>query len=100
VSLGARLARAEGGLGDALLWREIQKLASETGADPKELYWEARELCDRYRHLAKPCADGRLDFEPVLRAMADGEEMDYDELLNDVKRALRQQRRRAARYRK
>jgi hypothetical protein len=32
--------------------------------------------------------------------MADGEDMDYDELLHDVKRALRQQRRREARYRK
>jgi hypothetical protein len=100
VSLRTRLTKAEDGLGDALLWREIQKLATELELDPNELYREARELCDRYRHLAIPCADGRVDFEPVLRAMADGEDMDYDELLHDVKRALRQQRRREARYRK
>lgn len=99
MNLRGRLIRAEGGLGDALLWHEVQKLATELDQDPTALYWEARGLVDRYWHLAKPRADGSLDFKPVLRAMANGENMDYDELLRDVRRALRLQQRREARYR-
>ena len=96
----SRLTKAEGSLGDALLWFEIQKLAADIGGDPKELYQEARDLIDRYWHLAKPLPGGTLDIEPVLRAMADDEHLDYDELLHDVKRMLRQWRRRESRRRK
>jgi len=98
--VGGRLAKAEGSLGDALLWFEVEKLAADIGGDPKELYQEARDLIDRYWHLARPLPEGRLDIDPVLHAMAEGEHLDYDELRNDVKRLLRQWRRRESRRRK
>ena len=100
MSLRGRLATAEGCLSDALLWHEMQRFAKEVGDDPMELYEEAREMRDRYWHLARPCPDGQLDYEPVLRAMAEGEDLDYDELVQDAKRALRLWRRREARRRK
>ena len=97
VSLRGRLAKAEGGLGDALLWSEAQKLAAEFGEPPEQIFQEARQLINRYWHLAKPRPGGRVDIDPVLRAIAEGEGLDYDELVLEVRRNLRHQRVREAR---
>ena len=75
-AVSGRLAKAEGSLGDALLWFEVEKLAADIGGDPKELYQEARALIDRYWHLAKPLPGGTVDVEPVLLALAEGEHLD------------------------
>src|SRR5215217_5267921 len=96
MSINRRLKKAEDYIGDAVLWSEVRKLASETGEDPTELYRESREVIDRYWHLARPLTSGWVDIEPVLRAVAKGEDLDYEELLKEAKRSLRNLRRRVA----
>ena len=100
MSLSARLARAEGGLDDALLWFEVKKIAPELDVRPEEFFKQARETIARYWHLAVPQSGGRVDVEPVLRALADGEKLDYDELVLEVKRTLRRWRAREKRRRR
>ena len=63
----------------------------------EEMYAEARDISDRYWHLAKPLPSGKVDIEPVLRAIAKDDDLDYDELLAEVKRDLRRQRARERR---
>ena len=97
MSLGARLARAEAGLSDALLWYEAQKIAAETGRLPEQVFEEAREMLRKYQHLERRLRGGKVDVQPMLRALAEGENLDYDELAREVQRTLRRWRRREGR---
>jgi hypothetical protein len=97
MTLSARLTKAELGLSDALMWSEAVRLAQELGERPEVIHRQAQTFIDKYWHLARPGAGGVIDAEPVLRAMAEGEGLEYDELVVETKRLLRRQRARAKR---
>lgn len=91
MSIKDRLAKAEGGFVDTLLWCEAEKLAVELDQRPEVLYQEARDLIDRYWYLARRLPRGKVDFKPVLRAIAKDEALDYEELLDHMKHLVRGQ---------
>jgi hypothetical protein len=55
-------------------------------------------MVDPYWHLARPGPSGSLDIEPALRAIAEGEGLQYEELAAEVRRTLKQWRRRQLRH--
>ena len=91
MRITARLERVEADLTEALLWEGVQEVAAETGLNAAELVKEAREIANRYLHLAVPMGGGKADIEPALRAMADGEGVEYEELLRAARRTPRRQ---------
>src|SRR5712691_11230671 len=76
----ARLAKLEAELSDHLIWQAAQRAAAEAGLDAVEVFREAKEILRRYMHLAVPDSNGELDMEPVLRAMAEDERLEYGEV--------------------
>ena len=93
MSITSRLAKAEDGLLDALFWQEAQTTARKTGEDPMKLYEELRQIDRTYGHYLVRLPNGKVDAEPMLRAIAAGEGFDYDELKDDFTRLLRRWRR-------
>jgi hypothetical protein len=90
MSLAARLLKAESTLADNTLWLEAQKLATRIGEDPSELFEQARAVLADYGHLLAPGADGKVDLDSALRAMAKKESFDYHELARLARRYPRQ----------
>jgi hypothetical protein len=88
MRLQGRLARAQADLGEALIWDEVRRLATEVAASPEEILPQVRTLKLRYRHYEIPMKRGKPDMEPFLRAVAQHESLDYDELAAEVKRVL------------
>ena len=96
----ARIAKAEANVDDAVLWIEAQRLAAGTGERPDLIYQDARRILQRYGHLQVDRPNGKVDIEPMLRAIAEGEGLDYDDLAREARKALRRRRARDARRRK
>jgi hypothetical protein len=94
MALNSRLAKAEAGLPDALLWREALKVAAETGERPEDIYFEGRRLIREYGHYEVHLPGGMVDIEPMLRAMAEGEGWDVDVLVAEARRVVRNLHRR------
>lgn len=91
MSIASRIHRAEEGLGDALLWEEALKISARTGQSPQEIVDDAIELVRKYEHFEVPLPGGKVNIEPMLRAMSEGEGFDYAELVQDFKLLLRRQ---------
>ena len=87
MSLGTRLGAVEASTWDTLLWHEVSRLAAEHDLPPEDIFGAARDIIDRYGHLAETRPSGRLNLKPVLRAMADAEGLDYAVLTDAVKRS-------------
>jgi hypothetical protein len=89
VSLKGRVTKAQSRLGDALLWLEAQRLAKETGERAETLYREGHRLAEQYGHLEVRLPGGRVDMEPMLKAMAQAEGFDYEQISAEAHRTLR-----------
>ncbi len=92
MRLASRIEKAEAGLVHDYIRRDLQQLARETGEPLESLYRELERLNRKYLPYAVPQPDGLLDIEPMLRAAAEGERLDYDDLLRSVKEAVRKLR--------
>ncbi|MPZ49026.1 MAG: hypothetical protein GEU75_06925 [Dehalococcoidia bacterium] len=97
MALPGRIARAEAGLSETLLWRQAERIAAETGGQPEALVAEATAILRKYRGHFVTLPGGQVDIAPALRAVAEGEGLDYEELAVDARRALRNLRARQRR---
>ncbi len=93
MSIGSRLHSAEERLGERLLRDEARVVAAVCGLDADELYQEAETLIARYWHMVRPKRGGRLNLDPVLRAMAEDGGFDYDQLRAEFRQSLRRRKR-------
>ena len=100
MSLAARVARAEAGLSDGLMWIEAQYIAAKSGEEPLAVFEEARRIAQKYDYLFVSEADGMPDIAPILRTVAEGEGFEYEELAVEAKRILRRYRARQRRWAK
>jgi len=94
MSITARLAKAEAGLGDALRWREAERLAREFDKSAQSFYDEIRTLEEKYRGYEVVLPNGMVDFEPMIRAAAEREGVDYEELMTACRQIVRRTTRR------
>ncbi len=92
MSMTTRVSKAEERLNERLLWEEAERAAAECGLEAGELYREAQEIIARYWHLARRGRGGRLNLDPVMRAMAEDDGLDYKELREEMKQTLRRSR--------
>jgi hypothetical protein len=88
MPLSSRLQRVEANLNDALLWQEAERVAARTGGNPRELVARSWRLVNQYEHLIVPLPRGRMDLEPMLRAIAEAERLDYEQLATEVEALL------------
>ena len=93
MSLSTRLARIEASLLDAVYEHELGLIARRSGAPLSEVKQEAEWLARKYDRFAVELSNGMYDIEPVLRAAAEGEGFDLDELMKDARRMIRKLRR-------
>jgi hypothetical protein len=100
MSITARLDQPEASLPDAILWREVQRLAREIGSSPETLFADAKRFTDRYSDLMRPGPDGKVALAPALQAIAADEGLDYRELEASARRYLRRWRRRDVQWTK
>ena len=98
MSLATRISKAEAGLSDALIWIEAQYIAAKSGEEPLVVFEEARRIARKYDYLFVSEADGMADIAPILRVVAQGEDLDYEELAVEAKRILRRFRARQRRW--
>jgi len=89
MGFDSRLAKAEASVSNALLWAGALRIADETGERPEDIYAEALRLAEKYDRYEVRSPGGMVDIEPAIRAIANDEGLDYDELLAAARQDLR-----------
>jgi len=97
MGIKGRIENAEAALPNFFFWQDVLRLAKKTGLSSAALLADVQAMDRRYGHLVVPAPGGKLDVAPALRAIAEGEALDYQELVSETRRELRRMRARQSR---